>query len=336
MVFLDLQELFKQEGENTVLYPLHFTMQEGERVAIAGETGSGKSTLLKLIAGLVQPTGGNVYFEGMRVLGPDEQLLPGHPRIAYLSQHYELRNNYKVHELLSMTNQLDYRSAQQIFEVCRIAHLMMRRSDELSGGEKQRIALAKQLTSYPKLLLLDEPFSNLDRVHKALIRSVIDDICDTGGTLAKSASLLKEKGARSVRALCTHPVLSGKAYENIENSVLEEFYGTLEGELDNGVKYTIECTRTPGDIVLKIETTEETIEINESKGLMSSQGKEEKFFFPYQSQLTNLVVDDLLSDCRCDLTTLQDTRRCNEIFLDKFLEKFNLITGEKALLLPIT
>ena len=51
---------------------------------------------------------------------------------------------------------------------------------------------------------------------------LIDDICDTGGTLAKSAGLLKEKGARSVRALITHPVLSGKAYENIENSVLEE------------------------------------------------------------------------------------------------------------------
>jgi ribose-phosphate pyrophosphokinase len=51
---------------------------------------------------------------------------------------------------------------------------------------------------------------------------LIDDICDTGGTLAKAASLLMEKGARSVRALCTHPVLSGKAYENIENSVLEE------------------------------------------------------------------------------------------------------------------
>lgn len=51
---------------------------------------------------------------------------------------------------------------------------------------------------------------------------LIDDICDTGGTLAKSAALMKEKGARSVRALCTHPVLSGAAYENIENSVLEE------------------------------------------------------------------------------------------------------------------
>ena len=51
---------------------------------------------------------------------------------------------------------------------------------------------------------------------------LIDDICDTGGTLAKSAGLIKERGARSVRAFCTHPVLSGKAYENIENSVLEE------------------------------------------------------------------------------------------------------------------
>jgi ribose-phosphate pyrophosphokinase len=51
---------------------------------------------------------------------------------------------------------------------------------------------------------------------------LIDDICDTGGTLTKSAGLMMEKGARSVRAFCTHPVLSGKAYENIENSVLEE------------------------------------------------------------------------------------------------------------------
>jgi ribose-phosphate pyrophosphokinase len=51
---------------------------------------------------------------------------------------------------------------------------------------------------------------------------LIDDICDTGGTLAKAAGLLLEKGARSVRALCTHPVLSGNAYQNIQNSVLEE------------------------------------------------------------------------------------------------------------------
>jgi ribose-phosphate pyrophosphokinase len=69
---------------------------------------------------------------------------------------------------------------------------------------------------------------------------IIDDICDTGGTLAKSADLLKEKGARSVRALITHPVLSGKAYENIENSVLEELVVCdtipVKQELSNKIK----------------------------------------------------------------------------------------------------
>ena len=57
---------------------------------------------------------------------------------------------------------------------------------------------------------------------KVRMLSLIDDICDTANTLCKAAALLKEKGARSVRAVCTHPVLSGKAYENIANSEMEE------------------------------------------------------------------------------------------------------------------
>ena len=67
---------------------------------------------------------------------------------------------------------------------------------------------------------------------------LIDDICDTGGTLAKSAGMLMEKGARSVRAMCTHPVLSGKAYENIENSVLEELVvcDTIPSKLNSKIK----------------------------------------------------------------------------------------------------
>jgi ribose-phosphate pyrophosphokinase len=70
---------------------------------------------------------------------------------------------------------------------------------------------------------------------------IIDDICDTAGTLAKSAALLKEKGARSVRALVTHPVLSGKAYENIENSVLEELVvcDTIPIKKDAGSKIKV-------------------------------------------------------------------------------------------------
>ncbi len=175
-MFLSVQGIAKQQLGKTVLHPIYLNQLPNQRIAIAGETGSGKSTLLKIIAGLIQPDEGAVYFLGQRVLGPLEVLIPGHPSIAYLSQHFELRNNYRVHELLEMDNLLPQSEAVIIYEVCRIDHLLQRKTDELSGGEKQRIALAKLLTKAPVLLLLDEPFSNLDRVHKQMIQTVIEDI----------------------------------------------------------------------------------------------------------------------------------------------------------------
>lgn len=154
--------------------------REGEKLAIVGETGSGKSTLMKIIAGLVQPDTGTVQFENKQVLGPDDQLIPGHPSIAYLSQHFELRNNYYVHEILEYANQLTASEATEIFHICQIDHLLQRKTnDGLSGGEKQRIATARLLIHKPKLLLLDEPFSNLDLGHKQMMKSIIQKMSDT-------------------------------------------------------------------------------------------------------------------------------------------------------------
>lgn len=176
MVLLKVSEIRKQEGDDFVLQDISFSQQHLQKIAIAGASGSGKSTLLKIIAGLIQADAGEVLFENERVKGPYEKLIPGHPGIAYLSQHFELRNNYRVEEILGYANILLPGEAETLYEVCRISHLLKRRTDELSGGEKQRIALARLLITSPKLLLLDEPFSNLDLIHKNILKSVISDI----------------------------------------------------------------------------------------------------------------------------------------------------------------
>ena len=178
MQFLQVTGISKQLQGTFVLNDISFSQQTFQKTAIAGETGSGKTTLLKMIAGLVQPDTGTVFFQGARITGPDEQLVPGHPAIAYLSQHYELRNNYRVEELLEYANKLPEQEAQLLYAICRISHLVKRRTDQLSGGEKQRIALARLLVGAPKLLLLDEPFSNLDPIHKQILKSVIKDISE--------------------------------------------------------------------------------------------------------------------------------------------------------------
>ncbi|RYY65880.1 MAG: ABC transporter ATP-binding protein [Chitinophagaceae bacterium] len=176
MAFLEALELRKRVSADFELQPLSLALEPGEKWVVAGSTGSGKSTLLKMMAGLEQPDGGEVRFEGKRVKGPAERLIPGHEKIAYLSQHFELRHHYRVEELLDRVNALPYREALWIYDLCRITPLLHRKEHELSGGERQRVATARLLVQRPSVLLLDEPFSNLDRHHKTIMQAVIADI----------------------------------------------------------------------------------------------------------------------------------------------------------------
>ncbi|ALI99948.1 ABC transporter ATP-binding protein [Rufibacter tibetensis] len=178
MTFLQVAGIHKQGEKEAVLTDISFTQQEFQKIAIAGETGSGKSTLLKIIAGLIQLDAGTLTFEGERVKGPAEKLVAGHPGIAYLSQQYELPEFLRVEQVLRYANSLTQEEADELYNVCKIGHLLTRRTDQLSGGERQRIALARLLLTSPKLLLLDEPFSNLDTGHKSLLKTIIQDISD--------------------------------------------------------------------------------------------------------------------------------------------------------------
>jgi ABC-type Fe3+/spermidine/putrescine transport system ATPase subunit len=175
-MFLEVSGISKQGESEFVLKDIQFTQKRFQKVVIAGETGSGKSTLLKIVAGLVQPDSGEVKLQGEKIKGPEEKLVPGHPSIAYLSQHFELPHSLRVEQVLTYANVLEDDEAKQLYEICQIDHLLQRRTNQLSGGERQRIALCRLLITSPVLLLLDEPYSHLDMVHKNTLKKVIDDI----------------------------------------------------------------------------------------------------------------------------------------------------------------
>ena len=173
---MEVQQISKQQQDRIIIEDISFQQETLQKIAITGESGAGKSTLLKIISGHVQAGSGTVLFNGQKVTGPEEKLLAGHKDIAYLSQHYELHNNYVVKDLICFQMNLDEGEAAGLFDICRISHLLERRTNQLSGGEKQRIALCGLLVKYPKLLVLDEPFSNLDPIHKNTLKAVLEDI----------------------------------------------------------------------------------------------------------------------------------------------------------------
>lgn len=148
---------------------ISFDLLEGELLAIVGETGSGKTTLLKIIAGQEIVSKGQVVFEGKRVLGPHEQLIPGHPEIALVAQDFQLFPHHTVYDNLEYqlrkhkATSIDKR-IKELLSFFGLSQHKHKKPSQLSGGQQQKLALAKALSHRPKVLLLDEPFAHLDLI----------------------------------------------------------------------------------------------------------------------------------------------------------------------------
>ncbi|CAD5350637.1 ABC transporter ATP-binding protein [Flavobacterium bizetiae] len=172
---LDIQNISFSYTENPVIKNVSFTINKGENIAIIGESGCGKSTLLKLMYGLYDLNEGKIFYNEKPILGPKYNLIPGMPYMKYLAQDFDLSPFETVAENVGkflsngFANMKKLR-VQELLEMVEMEQFSNVKAKFLSGGQQQRVALVRVLALEPEVILLDEPFSQIDAFRKNALR----------------------------------------------------------------------------------------------------------------------------------------------------------------------
>lgn len=174
-VMLKVDNISFSYQEKPTVNSLSFTLEKGKNLAVIGESGCGKSTLLKLIYGLYDLDEGQVFWNESEVLGPKFHLIPGMDFMKYLAQDFDLMPFITVAENVGkyLSNIYPEQKKQRIAELLEIVEMSDYaniKAKNLSGGQMQRVALARVLALEPEVLLLDEPFSHIDNFRKNSLR----------------------------------------------------------------------------------------------------------------------------------------------------------------------
>jgi lipoprotein-releasing system ATP-binding protein len=182
----NLAKVYRSGDKDLVIFrDLELQVAEGEQVAIIGESGAGKSTLLHLISGLDKASAGAIYYKNKNIIGlPEPELSDFRNReIGYVWQQHHLLPEFSAEENVSMPLRIRGKSgprataeAQASLKEVGLGDRAHHRAGELSGGEQQRIAIARALAAGPSLLLADEPTGNLDEGTGQMIFNLLDDI----------------------------------------------------------------------------------------------------------------------------------------------------------------
>lgn len=175
-MLLNVRNLFfGYTPDNLLFRNLNISVKQGKIIALAGESGCGKSTLLNLIYGLLDWQSGEILLENVPVFGPKGNIVPGEKSMKLVSQNYDLMPYLSVAEnvgkFISNTNITEKKQkVSELLQVVGLEEWAEVLPKNLSGGQQQRVAIARALSVMPKLLLLDEPFSNLDYSRKMELR----------------------------------------------------------------------------------------------------------------------------------------------------------------------
>lgn len=191
---LGFEAVTQRFGAVTALSEVSLTVRPGEIVALLGQSGCGKTTLLRLAAGVERPSAGRILLEGRDVSAPGAFVEPEHRGIGFVFQDYALFPHLSVLDNVRFGLRADGQAAAtgialRALDRVGLAHLAESFPHMLSGGEQQRVALARAIAPRPGVLLMDEPFSNLDRRLRDAVRE-------------ETAALLRETGATAM--IVTH------------------------------------------------------------------------------------------------------------------------------------
>lgn len=225
--------------ENPVIKNVSFTIAKGQNIAVIGESGCGKSTLLKLIYGLYDLDQGAISYDEKPILGPKHNLVPGEDYMKYLAQDFDLMPYTTVEEnvgkFLSNSNSSNKQArVQELLEMVEMTEFAKVKAKFLSGGQQQRVALARVLAVEPEIILLDEPFSQIDTFRKNSLRrnlfrylkgkgiTCIIATHDSTDALSFSDETIVMKSG-NVIAKCNSKVL----YENPANKYVASLFGEV-------------------------------------------------------------------------------------------------------------
>lgn len=216
---LSLDKVSYMIGPQALVSQVSFAIAVGETVSLIGPNGAGKSTLVKLILGLLTPTSG--------------QIIPEQPlRLGYVPQRFSVSPilPLRVQDLLAQadTRLLSQDQQQFIYDKLQLSHLLSRQLRHLSGGETQRVLLARALLERPNLLILDEPMQGLDPDSEAWLYQFIDELPDFlhCAMLVVSHDLhWVMRGSRRVICLNKHICCEGQPSELVVSSEFQKLYG---------------------------------------------------------------------------------------------------------------
>ncbi|MCK9478247.1 MAG: ABC transporter ATP-binding protein [Firmicutes bacterium] len=242
---IDIKNLNVRYGQNTALSDINLTVEEGDFLGIIGPNGGGKSTLLKAMLGLVNISGGEITVYG-KPRNARKAKIGYVPQFAMMDKHFPIT----VFEVV-LTGRLcgklapfygyskaDLKIADDVIERIGISHLSKRRISQLSGGEFQKMLIARALAQQPKVLLLDEPTASVDTSSRRQISALLDEISNTMTIIFVTHDLLAVSShVKSLACLNTTLVYHGEP--QLTEQVVDSLYDCPVDLIAHGVPHRV-------------------------------------------------------------------------------------------------